>query len=255
MIIELILTSPFQNLIVAITGLACGVLLNYLADVLPYRRKLVWPLCLVCGQKQTIFNYFIWPRRCAECLAARSRRTWLVELGMIIASVLLWIDFDASLGYMTRLLLLAFFCLVTIIDLEHRLILHVVSFPGALFGIILGVSQHGWISTLGGGLAGFLAMLALYNLGAVLMKWLARKRGKELTEDALGFGDVIFSGVLGLFLGWPGIIAGLVLAILLAGGVSLIYLMVMVFSRRYRSDLSIAYGPYLVVSGVILLLF
>jgi prepilin signal peptidase PulO-like enzyme (type II secretory pathway) len=87
------------------------------------------------------------------------------------------------------------------------------------------------------------------------MGWLARRKGKSLTEDALGFGDVNLGGVLGLILGWPGILLGLVLAILLAGVGSLLYLLFSLVTRRYRDDLVIPYGPFLIASAVALLFF
>jgi leader peptidase (prepilin peptidase)/N-methyltransferase len=119
---------------------------------------------------------------------------------------------------------------------------------------VTGIWLHGTKSTLLGGVAGFAVMLVLYYLGTILMGWLARKRGQILEEEALGFGDVNLSGVLGLILGWPGILIGLVLTILIAGVVSFVYLLVAVITRRYRYDMAVPYGPFL-ISGAIALLF
>jgi leader peptidase (prepilin peptidase)/N-methyltransferase len=152
------------------------------------------------------------------------------------------------------MVLLGFFGLVAIIDLEHRLILHPVSVVGAVLGLAIGIWVNGIKYTLLGGVAGFTIMLVLYYLGAIVMKWLARRRGQVLEEEALGFGDIILSGVLGLLLGWPGIIVGLILTILIAGIVSFVYLILALMTRRYRFDMAIPYGPFL-ISGAILLLF
>ena len=78
-------------------------------------------------------------------------------------------------------------------------------------------------------------------------------RNKETDEEALGFGDVALSGVLGLFLGWPGIIAGLVLAILLGGAGSLIVLIYSLVRRRYHAFMVIPYGPFLIIAAVVLI--
>ncbi len=80
-------------------------------------------------------------------------------------------------------------------------------------------------------------------------------RDLEEPEDALGFGDVNLGGVIGLLLGWPGIIAGLVFAILLAGGFSLVYLLIKLLRREYRPSLAIPYGPFLAASAAWLLVF
>jgi prepilin signal peptidase PulO-like enzyme (type II secretory pathway) len=61
--------------------------------------------------------------------------------------------------------------------------------------------------------------------------------------------------VIGLLLGWPGVLAGLVLAVLIAGAVTLVYLLVMVISRRYTPNLALPYGPFLAASAIFLLFF
>ena len=151
------------------------------------------------------------------------------------------------------MILLVYLGLVTIIDLEHRLILHPVSLVGVFLGLWAGARLHGITDTILGGVAGFGVMLCLYLVGFLLMGWLARRRGQALTEEPLGFGDVNFGGVLGLLLGWPGIIPGIFLTILIAGAASLLYLITMLITRRYKSDLAIAYGPYMVLSAFILI--
>jgi leader peptidase (prepilin peptidase)/N-methyltransferase len=235
-------------------GLAVGIVINYLADVLPLKRLLVRPICLNCGANQKPFNYFVWPRRCDTCGRSRSIRSWVVEFIFCLVALWLWNSPHVHLGFWAGIIILAYLGLVAIIDLEHRLILHPVSVFGAILGLVTGIWLHGTKSTLLGGVAGFAVMLVLYYLGTILMGWLARKRGQILEEEALGFGDVNLSGVLGLILGWPGILIGLVLTILIAGVVSFVYLLVAVITRRYRYDMAVPYGPFL-ISGAIALLF
>lgn len=181
-------------------------------------------------------------------------RTWIVELVAILTTTWLWISPPPALGFPLGLILLIYFGVVVVIDLEHRLILHPVSIAGAIMGLFVGVRLHGWLFTLLGGLAGFAVMLSLYMLGNLFGRLLARKRGETFDEEALGFGDVNLSGVLGLVLGWPGILLGLVLAILAGGLVSFVYLLVMVLAKRYRAFVAIPYGPFL-ISGAVLLLY
>lgn len=77
----------------------------------------------------------------------------------------------------------------------------------------------------------------------------------RLDEEALGFGDVILSGVLGLILGWPGILLGLTLAILTGGLVSFIFILITALAGRYRAFSYIPYGPFLVLGSGGLLFF
>jgi leader peptidase (prepilin peptidase)/N-methyltransferase len=160
------------------------------------------------------------------------------------------------MSYIVGFILLTYFCLVAVIDIEHHLILHPVSILGAGLGFMAGVWLHGVKSTVLGGAAGFGIMLSLYILGALILRLIAQFRNQALEdEEGLGFGDVNLCGVLGLILGWPGISGGIILAIILGGLASLIYLVGMLITGRYRSFMAIPYGPFLVMSTIILLFF
>ncbi|MCD6425647.1 MAG: prepilin peptidase, partial [Anaerolineales bacterium] len=113
--------------------------------------------------------------------------------------------------------------------------------------------NHGVFYTLLGGAAGFGTMLILYLLGNLFIKFLSKTRGEEIDEVALGFGDVNLAGVIGLLLGWPGVVGGLFLAIILGGVVSGIFLMIQFIRKRYKALQALPYGPFLVLSTIILL--
>ncbi|UCD41203.1 MAG: prepilin peptidase, partial [Chloroflexota bacterium] len=151
--------------------------------------------------------------------------------------------------------MMIYFGVVVIIDLEHRLIMHPVSLVGTILGLFIGIQLHGVIDTLLGGLAGFGAMLGLYLLGALFARYIVRRKREGFNDEALGFGDVILGGILGFFLGWPGIIGGLFLSILLAGAISLIYLLISLLARKYRAFSFIPYGPFMVAGAVALIFF
>jgi leader peptidase (prepilin peptidase)/N-methyltransferase len=210
---------------VAIVGWILGVLVNYLADFLPSKRRLILPTCRECESHQPYLNYFIWPRRCPVCGYKRDYRTWWVEIIFIGISLWLWIAQPSGINYFLGLVLCTYFGVVIIIDIEHRLILHPVSIVGGVLGLAIGVWLHGLRITIFGGLAGFVIMFLLHYFGTIFMGWASKRRGHELEEEALGFGDVNLGGVIGLILGWPGVVMGLILAILLAGVFSLLYLL------------------------------
>jgi leader peptidase (prepilin peptidase)/N-methyltransferase len=109
------------------------------------------------------------------------------------------------------------------------------------------------VNTILGFAAGFGVMILLYYFGTLFIKITSKRRGKESTDVALGFGDVNLGGVIGLILGWPGIFAGLILAIVLAGVFSGVYLIISLVMHKYKKNLAIPYAPFLVLGAFVLL--
>lgn len=159
-----------------------------------------------------------------------------------------------KIGYLLGMVVLVFFGVVVLVDLEYRLIMHPVSIAGAVLGLLVGVLRVGWVKALIGGVIGFGAMWLLYLLGVLLIKAIDRARGRPVNDVALGFGDVNLSGVLGLMLGWPQIIIGLVIAVLIGGAISLAYLLFKLITRQYQAFMALPYGPFL-VSGAALIIY
>ncbi|HZD57887.1 MAG TPA: A24 family peptidase [Anaerolineales bacterium] len=242
-------------LLVALLGWGAGIVVNYVADVFPYRRRLVKPFCHNCQANYPLLDYIFWYGRCESCRQRRSWRAPAVEILYVLGTVWLWILPPKNLNFILGFILLIYFGIVVLIDLEHRLIMHPVSMVGAVLGLGIGTWLHGIGWTLLGGAAGFGIMLALYGLGYLFARGLARLRGGSIDEEALGFGDVNLMGVLGLILGWPGVLVGLVLAVLIGGLVSGLYMLAMLITRRFRAFTAIPYGPFLVAAAIALLFF
>ncbi len=180
---------------------------------------------------------------------------------MTIAPVLMWIFPNPRLPFPLALLLFIFLVVVLVIDIEHRLILHPVSWVGAVLGLGIGITLNsygttlktGIINTLLGGAFGFGVMLIFYFIGEAYVRYMSKKRGLPADEVALGFGDVNLSGILGLLLGWPVIIAGLFFAILAGGLVSLGLVVKMLVSKNYKAFTAIPYAPFLILGAFFLI--
>lgn len=235
-----------------ILGWVIGVFINYVSDVLPQTRRFTPALCAFCQTPRAWQDYALM-RSCRSCGQLRTLRAWVVQIAACAAIILLWFYPPSRLGFWVSAVLFVYFAIVTVIDMEHRLILNPVSLTGAILGAVVGLWLHGWQQTLLGGLAGFLIMLALYYFGYLFAKGLGKMRGQPIDEEALGFGDVNLSGVIGLLLGWPGITAGLIFAILLGGAGSVIVLVYTLLTKRYQAFQAIPYGPFLVLATVIVL--
>ncbi len=165
-----------------------------------------------------------------------------------------------AMGYALGMLLLTYFAVVIVIDLEHRLILHPTSMAGTLLGLGIGIYVNRIIPTLLGGLGGLAIMFVLYYLGVLFSKLRARRlkaTGQEADdEEALGAGDVILACVLGFVLGWPLIWFGLLLGILLGGIIGVVLILALILSGRYGKNalmVFIPYGPFFILSAFFIL--
>jgi len=238
-----------------------AVLVNYLADVLPYTRRLTRPSCPHCEAPLATPDY-LFMRNCRNCGRRRSNRAFSVLLLGIPAALYVWLTVP-KLGVPLGLILLTYLEVVFVIDMEHRAILHETSYFGAVLGLICGtylwsVPQgktllQGLTTSLLGGIAGFASMFVLYLLGGLFVRWLSRRRGEPVDEVALGFGDVNLTGVLGLVLGWPAILLGLFFAIIASGIASIIIVIFSLATRKYQAFMAIPYAPFLIFGAALLL--
>ncbi len=234
-------------------GLLAGWLVNYLADVLPVTRSFSKPTCPHCRQAFSVADYLLF-RACRSCGKTREWRSYLTQAILLAGTLYIWIVPPKSINFWLAYILLIYLAVVFVIDLEHRLILHPVSIAGALLGLWVGTTIYGLSTTLIGGAVGFGAMLILYLLGEVFARYMSKRRG-EIIEDALGYGDVNLAGVVGLLLGWPLVIFGLLFAILLGGVFSLLFVIFMLMRKKYQAFAAIPYAPFLVLSVIYVLYF
>jgi leader peptidase (prepilin peptidase)/N-methyltransferase len=122
---------------------------------------------------------------------------------------------------------------VAAIDLDHRLVLNRLSYPGvvlALLGSLLWPGI-GVVSALLGAVVGLAIFLVLQVLG----------------RGALGVGDMKLALLIGAMRGFPDVFNALLLGTLLGGLAAAFLLIVM---RKGRKA-SIAYGPYLAAGAIL----
>ncbi len=245
-----------QVILVIVLGAVCGVLINYLADVLPIYRKPGVPLCPNCAKKFTLYNYLI-SFKCKNCGQPVSLRTLIVHCLSIAAALLFWIFPYQNLSFWWMLPVIVFLGVILVIDIEYRVVLIQTSIFGLVLLFLMGMVNQGFtlpglIITLVGGGAGFLIMLALYYFGGLFSKTLSKARGQDIDEIAFGFGDVYAGSFLGLLMGWPNIISAILLAVILSGAFALIYVLVLLALKRYKAFSAIPYTPFLILGALVL---
>lgn len=250
-------------------GWLAGYFVNYASDVLPHTRRFSQPVCSHCRTPYSWADYLTL-RTCRSCGKGRSLRTWLVQILAVASFTYFWLSPSKVLGFSLGALVLIYFGIIIVIDLEHRLILHPTSVFGAVLGLCVGTYIYsrssgillGAGSSLLGGLIGFGVMYLLYQVGGLVARLRARKMQAagqvDDEEEALGGGDVYLLGVLGLMLGKDFILNALVMGVLFGGIVSLLLIIALLVRRRYSNDALmtfIPYGPYFIIAAFYILFF
>jgi prepilin signal peptidase PulO-like enzyme (type II secretory pathway) len=249
-------------------GWVSGLIVNYTADVLPRTRRYSQPVCRNCGTEFSWLDYLAL-RACRSCGILRSLRTWMVQLTLAASFAYFWLDPPKALGLPLSLIVITYFAAITVIDLEHRLILFPTTVFGAALGLFVGINIYRKFglslvnaagASLLGGAIGFGIMFLLYQFGTLVARFRARKLHSEGMaddeEEALGGGDVYLAGVLGLMLGSRFVIMGLAVGILIGGAASLALVLAILIQRKYSSRammVFIPYGPYLIAGAVYML--
>lgn len=243
----------FSGIIISLlTGILVGFIVNLLLDSMPFDRKVVKPYCIYCHQ-QIGWGRWVAVQACQNCGKKRPARFWIVLVLLVGSSIFMHFFPPGMLGYWLGMGLFAYFTLIFIMDLEHHAIVISATLIGVVIGIGVGWYLWGPVSMLIGGVFGFLVMYLFYLLGRLYGRWLKKRRGIEMDEETLGFGDVTLSAVIGLMLGWPQIAGGLLLGVFFGGLVSGLIILISVMRKKYRSNMAVAYAPFLILGAFIFL--
>jgi len=244
--------TVFSIIISIVLGLITGILVNYLADVLPATRRLSQPVCPECSQPYPIKATLL-SLPCPRCGHKQLKRHLVVLITSVILCLLLQFFPFHELNFWATIPLLIYLGVIVVIDLEHRLVLIETSLFGLILMLVYGLTFHGLINALSGALGGMLIMLALFLLGMGFGKVVGILRHKAISEVPFGFGDVVFGTILGLLCGWPSIAAGLLLGIILFSAYSVVWLITLILTKRYKSFSNAqALTPFLILGSIIL---
>lgn len=191
-------------------------------------------------------------------------RYWLTELSlalMFVITYLVVID-DPKMTitqFIFWLVYMAIFMLITVIDLEHRLILFVVIIPSGIIALI-DAALLGYGADLGGALLGavlgFVIFFLLYVGGFIFTAVLGNLRGQKIDEVAFGYGDVMLITISGLILGWQALIVAMFITVILGALGAIVYLIVRrLAGRHYSLFTPLPYGQYIIIATALMLLF
>ena len=243
------------NLIIyAVVGGIIGVLINYMADVLPQTRRFSQPVCPHCAKPYSLKGYLI-SFKCPNCDQKPRTRNFIVLIVAIIAAVLVGIYPLINLNFWLTIPVMIFLGMILVIDIEHHVVLIETSIAGLVFFFVYGILMYKWslnglLLTLVGGVSGFLIMLLIYFFGIFFSRGLGKIRKEDIKDSGLGFGDVYACAFLGFFVGWPYVIGMLIIAILVSGVYSFIYMIVKAIKKDYQVASTIPYTPFLILGAL-----
>lgn len=236
--------GSFDNVLIALVGLAVGSFISLISYRLPLDEPIVAgrSRCPSCKKPLRVVDLFpvlswAWFRgRCRQCKAKVSWRYPATEI--ITALAFLWLH--ARYGFTPDFYILSALavCVITLIitDLEHYIIPDEIQIAMLLLGVAYRVAHETPAEEM---LSGFALGLGIGLSMCYGYKWLRKK-------DGLGFGDVKLLAVVGLWLGAmpmvPYLFLSGVLGVLTAG-----------LWRLLGRGALFPFGPALVISFLIFL--
>jgi len=228
-------------------GLVVGSFANVCIYRLPRHESIVSPgsRCPACGaailalDNIPVLSWLFLRGRCRRCRARISPRYPLVEA----TNGVLWLSLATAFGPTPRAMVLMVFSTATLvlglIDLEHQLLLDVITLPGIAAGIAASFIPDDLVSPLssiGAAGGGFLSLVALNRAYRSI-------RG----IDGFGGGDPKMVAMIGAFLGWQGALMTVFIASLLGTCVGI----VLMAARGRTAQHKLPLGTFLAAAAIV----
>jgi leader peptidase (prepilin peptidase) / N-methyltransferase len=196
-----------------------------------------------------LLSWLLLRGRCASCGVPISARYPLVEaLTGVLSALVAW-KFGFGWPAFAALLLTWFLVALTFIDIDHQLLPDDLTLPLLWLGLFLSLwsTQAAGSavpvdtrSSLVGAMAGYVSLWSVYHLFRLLT-------GK----DGMGYGDFKLFAALGAWLGWQMLLP----IILIASATGAIVGLSLIALRRQGRSTPIPFGPFLAISGWLMLMF
>jgi leader peptidase (prepilin peptidase)/N-methyltransferase len=258
--------SWFVIAVTAAYGLVIGSFLNVVIYRLPRERSLLRPRssCPACAapiawyDNVPVVSYLMLGGRCRHCRTVISPRYPLVELATAGLLVAVAIRFGLTVAGLAAALLALLLLALALIDLEHHLLLDVLTLPGIVLSLVLAPLGGSLVAPLGGAVlrssGATMSTLVSALFGAAvgaLVPYLVSVGYRVIRgAEGMGLGDVKFLAMIGTFLGWKGVLLTIGLGSVLGAGVGL----GLIAAGRGRRDTELPFGTFL-AAGALLTLF
>ncbi len=235
--------DPLVTAGAVLVGLVVGSFLNVVIHRVPRRESVVRPgsRCPACGapirwrDNLPVLSWLLLGGRCRVCRAPIPVRYPAVELAAAIVAVAALQRYGPGLPGAEAALFGWTSLALGVIDLEHRLLPDVLTYPSMAGGLAFALA--GGLASLPDALLGLGVGAAIPTAVIVAYRWL---RGVE----GMGWGDVKYLGAIGAVLGWRGCLQVLVVASLLGAAVGL----GLVAAGRGSRDTELPFGTFLALA-------
>lgn len=247
------LHSPVWSISAFVVGACIGSFLNVCVYRIPLNRSIVHPgsHCAACGapipwhHNIPILSWLILRGRAACCGTRIDLRYALVELGMALLFLALWLRYPPMEAVIYAIMVsgLTAACLI---DLDHYIIPDRFTLGGCVAGCIA-CTIHPALMGQTTMLMGFSWGLASAVIGAVVLAGVAGIGTILFKKEAMGMGDVKFLAAICSFLGASSIAWVLPLSALIGSGLGL----ALIIWQRGAWGTRIPYGPFLGLAAIL----
>ena len=188
-----------------------------------------------------IVSWFVLRGRCRKCEQPISFRYVVVELVTALAAVAVYLRVGFGFEWFVLFAFVAALVIITVIDLDHRIIPDVISLPGIVIGFLLSFRGNPGAVSSGIGIL----------VGGGILFAIAWGYEAATSREGMGGGDIKLLGMIGAFLGWPSVPFTLLVSSLTGSvvGVSLMWW------TGSDTKYAIPFGPFLALGAVAYLFF
>ncbi len=245
-------------------GLIFGSFLNVVIYRLPKNKSVVKPrsFCPKCNKKISwnenipIYSWIKLKGKCSNCDKKISIKYPLTELA---TGILFFLSFNAipkdtffenfALNLFFSWVFILILLPISIIDYEFLWIPNSIILVGFLFGLAASIfsailnNQNLFLNifeSLISGILGFLIIILIMKFGEIIFK-----------KPSMGLGDAKLAGMIGFWIGFPGVIISIWLSFIISG----LFVIFGLTIKSIKKGQLIPFGPFLSIAGFLIWLY
>ena len=245
-----------QGVFAFVVGACIGSFLNVCVYRIPLNRSIVTPgsHCAACGapipwyHNLPIISWLVLRGRAACCSTRIDLRYWLVELGMALLFMALWLRYGQTdpVAAVIYAIMIGGLTTACLIDLDHYIIPDRFSLGGCVAGFVA-CAIHPSLMGQKTPLLGLSWSLTGAIVGALTLSIVAWLGTRIFKKEAMGMGDVKLLAALCAFLGGTSI----TWILPISSGIGAVLGMALIFWQRGAWGTRIPYGPFLGLAAIL----